>query len=1000
MALNDFVKVIKKSALLAHLQNVDEKTAKWRKDLLDAIITKDELVTQLDYLSDSHADLTDRDLDDQHPASAIAPDVTDFDGGLSATDDDLQTALETIDDDLGHAIHDNVDAEISAITEKTTPVNADIFIIEDSEASYAKKKLQMGKIVIGGSSQDDVIEFDDSEGYVDDALLSSHPDGLWTNVIPPEEDDSPHWKMKDSQSNYYFEGTAPFTFPDDAVLHTDDAATNRTGSYNTKHFCARYNGSTYSDGTLDIYFRLHSDSPGFVGIVLCDRDEFSQTTGLYCGQNVLESGTSTPGQGFILTTNLSDASWQADEDKEYTTTWGYGTTYGMPTNSTARTTLAYFHHLQVDLLAGTAKHRAWNCEEAAESTIYPTDSDWGATTTFNHLLGNPIAVFLFADKTSLGVPLNQGYADFFSLRILNTIGGVVIEDGIQHDDLGGLGDDDHMQYLLADGTRDLTGDWDVGSYEIRASTFESDVATGTSPFTIASTTLVTNLNADLLDGEEATAFADAVHTHVEADITDLDHTDATAIHDNVAGEINAVADKATPASTDVVLIEDSADSWAKKKVTISDISSGEHNHDDDYISILDDAIAGNFASLTFGGEISDSGWDASDFALYGHTHAGGDSDAIHDNVSAEIQAIAAKSPPVGADIVIIEDSEATWAKKQVTLTDVVSLAAGGETDHGALDGLADDDHTQYLLADGTRGLSAAWDAGSWEITAETFTSDVAIGTPPLSVTSTTTVTNLDADSVDGSHAADFATSGHTHDDAYISLVDMEGVDAGDFPSITAGGELQGSGYAAGDFSAAGHTHADYLNKNGTVALTANWDAGSFEITAQTLAADVATGTAPLKITSTTAVGNLNADLLDGQHGAYYAVVTRPTIKLTVRNDTGSNMTALDLVYISGSSGGVPQVVLADADGSATSSKMLAILSENINNGASGAAIVYGYISGLSSLTTAGIYYVHTTEGDITNTAPTGTGDIVRIVGYALSTTELWFDPDNTYIQIV
>lgn len=38
-----------------------------------------------------------------------------------------------------------------------------------------------------------------------------------------------------------------------------------------------------------------------------------------------------------------------------------------------------------------------------------------------------------------------------------------------------------------------------------------------------------------------------------------------------------------------------------------------------------------------------------------------------------------------------------------------------EIDHGALGGLADDDHTGYLLADGTRGLSGAWDAGEYSI---------------------------------------------------------------------------------------------------------------------------------------------------------------------------------------------------------------------------------------------------------------------------------------------
>lgn len=55
--------------------------------------------------------------------------------------------------------------------------------------------------------------------------------------------------------------------------------------------------------------------------------------------------------------------------------------------------------------------------------------------------------------------------------------------------------------ITSDGTTPLTADWDAGSFEIRAQTFESDVSTGTAPLVIASTTLVTNLNADLLDGK-------------------------------------------------------------------------------------------------------------------------------------------------------------------------------------------------------------------------------------------------------------------------------------------------------------------------------------------------------------------------------------------------------------------------------------------------------------------------------------------------------------------
>jgi len=73
------------------------------------------------------------------------------------------------------------------------------------------------------------------------------------------------------------------------------------------------------------------------------------------------------------------------------------------------------------------------------------------------------------------------------------------------DDDGASGGGD----LMSDGSVPLTSNWDTGPYEVRALTFESDQATGTAPFTIASTTVVTNLNADLLDGESAAAFEDA-----------------------------------------------------------------------------------------------------------------------------------------------------------------------------------------------------------------------------------------------------------------------------------------------------------------------------------------------------------------------------------------------------------------------------------------------------------------------------------------------------------
>lgn len=47
--------------------------------------------------------------------------------------------------------------------------------------------------------------------------------------------------------------------------------------------------------------------------------------------------------------------------------------------------------------------------------------------------------------------------------------------------------------------------------------------------------------------------------------------DPDAIHDNVAAEIAAIAAKATPTSSDLIVIEDAADSNAKKRVTIGSL---------------------------------------------------------------------------------------------------------------------------------------------------------------------------------------------------------------------------------------------------------------------------------------------------------------------------------------------------------------------------------------------------------------------------------------------
>lgn len=75
------------------------------------------------------------------------------------------------------------------------------------------------------------------------------------------------------------------------------------------------------------------------------------------------------------------------------------------------------------------------------------------------------------------------------------------------------------------------------------------------------------------------------HSYIDQDVTNgaapvlsganfTNITDEDAIHNDVAGEINAVTSKATPVAADVLLIEDSAASWAKKKIALTDLLGG------------------------------------------------------------------------------------------------------------------------------------------------------------------------------------------------------------------------------------------------------------------------------------------------------------------------------------------------------------------------------------------------------------------------------------------
>ena len=119
----------------------------------------------------------------------------------------------------------------------------------------------------------------------------------------------------------------------------------------------------------------------------------------------------------------------------------------------------------------------------------------------------------------------------------------------------------------------------------------------------------------------------------------------------------------------------------------------------------------------------------------------------------------------------------------------------------------------------------------------------------------------------------------------------------------------------------------------------------------------------------------------------------------------TTVTAGNVYQLSEPSGGTSAWLQTDADSEGTSKGMLAIA---LGSGASNSVgmLVRGFarftsVFSLTGGTMGNPIYLSTTAGAITMTAPSGTGDIVRIIGYLVDdTTEvIYFNPDNTYIEI-
>ncbi len=114
---------------------------------------------------------------------------------------------------------------------------------------------------------------------------------------------------------------------------------------------------------------------------------------------------------------------------------------------------------------------------------------------------------------------------------------------------------------------------------------------------------------------------------------------------------------------------------------------------------------------------------------------------------------------------------------------------------------------------------------------------------------------------------------------------------------------------------------------------------------------------------------------------------------------GSNttVTAGDVYYLGAT------WVATDADEVAKASGLIGVaVDTSTNNG----VLVSGVVkmadnTGFSSSTEGTVLYLDTTAGHVTATAPSASGDVVRVVGYVLdgSSGIIYFDPSRDWIEL-
>jgi hypothetical protein len=399
------------------------------------------------------------------------------------------------------------------------------------------------------------------------------------------------------------------------------------------------------------------------------------------------------------------------------------------------------------------------------------------------------------------------------------------EGSIDHGSIAGLADDDHTQYLLADGTRALTGNWNAGNYNVTVGgdlTASGTVtAGGTTPevqFSATSGTIGVSGNTDLiqLTGTDVTFDGDILFTTsgtydigtsaipVQNAYFDDIYVKGTSIH--LGGTVELTESSSELAvNTNMIFPADKG----LKSTSASNL----------YMTLGDNAGSNTISFRDSDGlEVAwiDSNGNAS---FQGDVNISGSVSGTQDH-SAMINLDYASSGHTG-----FAPTSHSHTESDITdLGNYLTTISGG--DHGTLSGLGDDDHTQYSLADGTRAFTST--VGGVTPTADAhlatkgYVDSIAVAPDSMTVASGTTTAIGDVLYVSANNTVDVADKDDSSATKVVGLARTAVVGDG-IESV----DVQADGILVGALVGATAGTRYYLSDDGTLSSSPPSDAGDY-----------------------------------------------------------------------------------------------------------------------------------------------------------------------------